>query len=152
MRKIIEYILLGIVAVVVTVYIYSFFPTVEDVKYSDQKNDRFKNYLEITVNSKSKLFDRRESFLNFKRDHYTFYFATKGKSYTEQDIANISIYGTKNMTIKPRRALVKIEDNHSGDIVVQVDITDERIPKLINGSYQLRVAESNPDYILYKLK
>ena len=108
--------------------------------------------MEITVNSKSKLFDTRESFLSFKRDHYTFYFAAKGKSYTEQDIADISIYGTKNMTIKPRRALVKIEDNNSGDIVVQVDITDERIPTLINGSYRLRVAESNPDYVWYKLK
>jgi len=51
-----------------------------------------------------------------------------------------------------RRHLVKIEDNHSGDIVVNVDIKDERIPKLINGSYRLRVAESNPSYIWYKLQ
>jgi len=150
--KIIEYILLGIIAVVVTVYVYSFFPTVEDVKYSEQKDDRFKNYLEITVNSKSKLFQGKESFLSFKRDHYTFYFATKGKTYTEQDIMDISIYGTKEMKIKPQRALVKIEDSHSGDIVVNVDIKDERIPELINGSYRLRVAESTPAYVWYKLR
>jgi hypothetical protein len=152
MRKIIEYILLGIVAGVVIVYVYTFFPKVEEVKYSEQKDDRFKNYLEITVNSKSKLFYGRESFLSFKRDHYTFYFTTRGKTYSEQDIMDISIYGTKNMKIKPQRALVKIENNNSGDIVVYVDIADERIPKLINGSYRLSVAESNPSYVWYKLK
>ena len=42
MRKIIEYILLGIVAGVIIVYVYTFFPTVEEIKYSDQKDDRFK--------------------------------------------------------------------------------------------------------------
>jgi hypothetical protein len=152
MRKIVEYILLGILVVVITVYVYSFFPTVEEVKYSDQKDDRFKNYLEITVNSKSNLVYGGKGFLSFKRDHYTLYFTTRGKTYTEQDIMDISIYGTKNMKIKPQRALVKIENNNSGDIVVNVDITDERIPKLINGSYLLRVAESNPAYVWYKLK
>ena len=152
MRKIVEYILLVILVVVITVYVYSFFPTVEDVKYSDQKDDRFKNYLEITVNSKSNLVYGGERFLSFKRDQYTIYFAIKRKTYTEQDIMDISIYGTKNMKIKPQRALVKIDNNSSGDIVVNVDITDERIPKLINGSYRLSVAESNPAYIWYTLK
>jgi len=147
-KTIMEYILLGIVTVVVIVYVYSFFPKVEDVKYADQKEDRFKNYLEITVNSKSRL----KSLFSFKRDHYTFYFATKGKTYTEQDIVDISVDGTKEMKIKPQRALVKIEDNHSDDIIVNVDIKDERIPKLINGSYRLRVTESNPAYIWYKLQ
>jgi len=147
-KTIIEYILLGIVTVVVIAYVYSFFPKVEDVKYADQKEDRFKNYLEITVNSKSRL----KSLFSFKRDHYTFYFATKGKTYTEQDIVDISVDGTKEMKIKPQRALVKIEDNHSDDIIVNVDIKDERIPKLINGSYRLRVTESNPAYIWYKLQ
>jgi len=147
-KTIMEYILLGIVTVVVIVYVYSFFPKVEDVKYADQKEDRFKNYLEITVNSKSRL----KSLFSFKRDHYTFYFATKGKTYTEQDIVDISVDGTKEMKIKPQRALVKIEDNHSDDIIVNVDINDERIPKLINGSYRLRVTESNPAYIWYKLQ
>jgi hypothetical protein len=56
------------------------------------------------------------------------------------------------MKIKPQRALVKIEDSHSGDIVVNVDIKDERIPELINGSYRLRVAESTPAYVWYKLR
>jgi len=148
MKGIIEYILLGIVTVFVIVYVYSFFPKVEDVKYADQKEDRFKNYLEITVNSKSRL----KSLFSFKRDHYTFYFATKGKTYTEQDIVDISVDGTKKMKVKPQRALVKIEDNHSDDIIVNVDINDERIPKLINGSYRLRVTESNPAYIWYKLQ
>jgi len=147
-KTIMEYILLGIVTVVVIVYVYSFFPKVEDVKYADQKEDRFKNYLEITVNSKSRL----KSLFSFKRDHYTFYFATKGKTYTEQDIVDISVNGTKKMKVKPQRALVKIEDNHSDDIIVNVDIKDERIPKLINGSYRLRVTESNPAYIWYKLQ
>ena len=147
-KTIIEYILLGIVTVVVIVYVYSFFPKVEDVKYADQKEDRFKNYLEITVNSKSRL----KSLFSFKRDQYTFYFATKGKTYTEQDIVDISVDGTKKMKVKPQRALVKIEDNHSDDIIVNVDINDERIPKLINGSYRLRVTESNPAYIWYKLQ
>jgi uncharacterized protein YxeA len=147
-KTIMEYILLGIVTVVVIVYVYSFFPKVEDVKYADQKEDRFKNYLEITVNSKSRL----KSLFSFKRDHYTFYFATKGKTYTEQDIVDISVDGTKKMKVKPQRALVKIEDNHSDDIIVNVDINDERIPKLINGSYRLRVTESNPAYIWYKLQ
>ena len=147
-KTIMEYILLGIVTVVVIVYVYSFFPKVEDVKYADQKEDRFKNYLEITVNSKSRL----KSPFSFKRDQYTFYFATKGKTYTEQDIEGISVYGTKEMKIKPQRALVKIEDNHSDDIIVNVDIKDERIPKLINGSYRLRVTESNPAYVWYKLQ
>ena len=67
-KTIMEYILLGIVTVVVIVYVYSFFPKVEDVKYADQKEDRFKNYLEITVNSKSRL----KSPFSFKRDQYTF--------------------------------------------------------------------------------
>jgi len=147
-KTIIEYILLGIVTVVVIAYVYSFFPKVEDVKYADQKEDRFKNYLEITVNSKSRL----KSPFSFKRDQYTFYFATKGKTYTEQDIVDISVDGTKKMKVKPQRALVKIEDNHSDDIIVNVDINDERIPKLINGSYRLRVTESNPAYIWYKLQ
>jgi hypothetical protein len=102
------------------------------VKYADQKEDRFKNYLEITVNSKSRL----KSLFSFKRDQYTFCFATKGKTYTEQDIEGISVYGTKEMKIKPQRALVKIEDNNSDDIIVNVDIKDERIPTLINGSYR----------------
>jgi len=152
MRKIIEYILLGIVAGVIIVYVYTFFPTVEEIKYSDQKDNRFKNYLEITVNLKSNLVYGGESYLSFKRDQYTLYFATKRKTYTEQDIMDISIYGTKNMKIKPQRALVKIENNNSSDIVVNVDITDERIPKLINGSYRLSVAESNPAYIWFTLK
>jgi hypothetical protein len=147
-KTIIEYILLGIVTVVVIVYVYSFFPKVEDVKYADQKEDRFKNYLEITVNSKSRL----KSLFSFKRDQYTFYFATKGKTYTEQDIVDISVYGIKEMKIKPQQALVKIEDNLSDHIIVNVDIKDERIPKLINGSYRLRVTESNPAYIWYKLQ
>ena len=147
-KTIMEYILLGIVTVVVIVYVYSFFPKVEDVKYADQKEDRFKNYLEITVNSKSRL----KSLFSFKRDHYTFYFATKGKTYTEQDIVDISVDGTKEMKIKPQRALVNIKNNNSGDIVVNVNITDERIPKLINGSYRLSVAESNPAYSWYTLK
>ena len=147
-KTIMEYILLGIVTVVVIVYVYSFFPKVEDVKYADQKEDRFKNYLEITVNSKSRL----KSPFSFKRDQYTFYFATKGKTYTEQDIEDIYVDGTKKMKVKPQRALVKIEDNHSDDIIVNVDINDERIPKLINGSYRLRVTESNPAYIWYKLQ
>jgi len=152
MRKIVEYILLVILVVVITVYVYSFFPTVEEVKYSDQKDDRFRNYLEITVNSKSNLVYGGEGILSFKRDQYTFYFATKGKTYTEQDIMDVSIYGTKNMKIKPQRALVNIKNNNSGDIVVNVNITDERIPKLINGSYRLSVAESNPAYSWYTLK
>jgi len=147
-KTIMEYILLGIVTVVVIVYVYSFFPKVEDVKYADQKEDRFKNYLEITVNSKSRL----KSLFSFKRDHYTFYFATKGKTYTEQDIVDISVDGTKKMKVKPQRALVKIEDNHSDDIIVNVDIKDERIPEFINGSYRLRVTESNPAYVWYKLQ
>ena len=152
MRKIVEYILLVILVVVITVYVYSFFPTVEEVKYSDQKDDRFKNYLEITVNSKSNLVYGGERFLSFKRDQYTFYFTTKRETYTEQDIMDVSIYGTKNMKIKPQRALVKIDNNSSGDIVVNVDIADERITKLINGSYRLRVTESNPSYVWYKLE
>jgi hypothetical protein len=147
-KTIIEYILLGIVTVVVIAYVYSFFPKVEDVKYAEQKEDRFKNYLEITVNSKSRL----KSLFSFKRDQYTFYFATKGKTYTEQDIVDISVYGIKEMKIKPQRALVKIEDNNSDDIIVNVDIKDERIPELINGSYRLRVTESNPAYVWYKLQ
>ena len=147
-KTIMEYILLGIVTVVVIVYVYSFFPKVEDVKYADQKEDRFKNYLEITVNSKSRL----KSPFSFKRDQYTFYFATKGKTYTEQDIVDISVYGIKEMKIKPQRALVKIEDNNSDDIIVNVDIKDERIPEFINGSYRLRVTESNPAYVWYKLQ
>jgi hypothetical protein len=40
------------------------------------------------------------------------------------------------MKIKPQRALVKIEDNQSDDIIVNVDIKDERISTLINGSYR----------------
>jgi hypothetical protein len=152
LKIIIEYILLGIVTVVVTVYVYSFFPKVEDVKYADQKEDRFRNYLEITVNSKAGLFKGVKNLFSFKRDQYIFYFATKGKTYTEQDIVEIAVSGTKDMKIKPQRAVVKIEDNHSGDIVVNVDVRDERIPTLINGSYRLSVAESNPSYIWYKLK
>jgi hypothetical protein len=90
-KTILEYVLLGIVTVVVTVYIYSFFPTVEDVKYADQKEDRFRNYLEITVNSKATL----KSLLSFKRDQYIFYFATKGKTYTDKNILEISVMERK---------------------------------------------------------
>jgi hypothetical protein len=147
-KTILEYVLLGIVTVVVTVYIYSFFPTVEDVKYADQKEDRFRNYLEITVNSKATL----KSLLSFKRDQYIFYFATKGKTYTEKNILEISVNGTKEMKIKPEQALVKIEDNQPGNITVNVDIKDERIPNLINGTYRLKAAESTPAYVSYKLQ
>jgi hypothetical protein len=147
-KTILEYILLGIVTVVVTVYVYSFFPKVEGVKYADQKEDRLRNYLEITINAKSDL----KSLFSFKRDHYTFYFAAKGKTYTEQDIMEISVSGTKEMKIKPQRALIKIEDNPPGAITVTVEVKDERIPELLNSSYQLNVAESTPAYIWYTLQ
>jgi len=150
MKKIvITLIILGVLVVGCAIYFKS--PTVEDVAYSAYK-DKIKNHLIITVNTKSRLFEGREGFLSFKRDHYHFCFATKGKIYTEQDIMDITIFGTKEMKIKPKQAIVNIEDNHSGGIVVTVNINDDRIPKLINGRYLLKVAEDSTNSIWYKMK
>jgi len=139
-----------ILAVVVVGTIYAFLPRVEEVEYTEHF-DRFENSLIIMVNTKSGLFQGRESFLSFKRDEYLFTFETKDKIYTEQNIIDITVHGTKDMEINPRKAVVKIEDNQPNGIVVTVAIKDNRIPQLINGRYLLKVAYSNPDHVWYKL-
>jgi hypothetical protein len=140
-----------ILALVVVGTIYAFLPSVEEVEYTEHF-DRFKNSLIIMVNTKSGLFKGRESFLNFNRDEYSFYFLSKGKTYTEKDIMNLYVSGTTELDIIPQQAFVKIEDNQPDGIVVTVDVKDKRISKLINGRYVLRVADSNPNHIWYKLK
>jgi hypothetical protein len=125
-------------------------PRVEDVSYTEH-SDRFKNYLIIEVNTYRGLLSGRESFLHFKRDEYSFTFETKGKTYTEKDI-EVQIWQRKNITVRPKQGTVKILDDPPYGIVVTVDIDDENIPKLINGRYRLRVAESTSDHVWYKMK
>jgi hypothetical protein len=146
-NRILKYIIL--VALVFSAGLY-FFPKVEEVEFT-KYNTRFKNHLGITVNTKQGLFRGRESFLNFNRDYYSITLLTKGNEYPAKDI-EITINGDTKGTIIPKNGTIKILENDSTRIVVKVNIADNRIPKLINGTYVISVADTNPEHTWYKNK
>jgi hypothetical protein len=135
--------------VVVGITLYACSPKVEDVLYTQYSN-RSKNDLTITVNTKRGLFTGREGFFNFKRDEYLFTFDIKSKTYTERDM-EIRIWRGKVFHLRPKHGTVTLLDNPSGGILVIVDISDESIPKLVNGKYKLRMAGSDGEHIWYKM-
>lgn len=145
--RILKYIILF--AIIVAAGIYAF-PKVEEVEFT-KYNNRFKNHLGITVNTKRGLFRGRESFLNFNRDYYSISLLTKGNEYPAKDI-EITINGDTKGTIIPKNGTIKILENDSTRIVVKVNIDDSRIPKLINGTYVISVADTNPEHTWYKNK
>ena len=102
------------------------------------------------MNTKRGLFTGREGFFNFKRDEYLFTFDIKSKTYTERDM-EIRIWRGKVFHLRPKHGTVTLLDNPSGGILVIVDISDESIPKLVNGKYKLRMAGSDGEHIWYKM-
>lgn len=146
--NVIKYIILAILVVGIALYFLS--PKVEDVQFTENTN-RFHNNLWITVNTKEGLFTGRESFFSFKRDHYSISMKIKGKEYTERDM-EVTIYGKTEMTIEPKRGIVKITSDGPNRISIIVDISDDRIPKLINGNYILRLADSGSNHRWYRMK
>ena len=147
--KIVKYTILAVCVAAFALYICS--PRVADVLFTEYKDGTKKNNLWIIVNTKRSLFSGRESFLSFKRDQYSLSFDTKGQTYTETDM-EITIYSTTEMTIKPRRGEVRILNIQPQGIVIKVHIDDDRIPKLINGTYSLRRAEMDTKHQWYRMK
>jgi len=129
-------------AIIITVFLFSCSPRVEDVRYTEY-SARFKNDLMIQVNTFKGLFKGRESFLHFKRVTYLFLFETRGQSYTEKDI-EIGTLGGPEIRIKPSKATVEILPDPEGGIIVAVNVNDERIPRLVNGRYRLQVGSKGP--------
>lgn len=119
---------------------YACTPRVEDVTYAEYPA-HFKNELSIIVNTHRGLFEGRESFLHFKRDIYEFSFETRSKIHTEQDIGIFILPG--HIDVKPRLATIRILEDPPDGIVVIVEIDDQKIPKLINGKYRLRLSSDN---------
>jgi hypothetical protein len=139
-----------VMVLVIGTAFYSCIPRVEEVEFTSY-NNRFKNHLGITVNTKRGLFQGRESFLSFKRDNYSITMLVKGKAYAAQDM-DITVYGKEEITLTPKNGTVIIEDQGPNSLVVKVTLNDDRIPKLINGTYLLSVAESTSDHVWYKMK
>ena len=145
--KLLKYIALTGLIVVIGFYM---FPKVEEVEFTAY-NNWFKNHMGITVNTKQGLFQGRESFLNFNRDYYSITLLTKDSEYTAKDI-EITTNGDTKGTITPRNGTIKIMEKNSTRIIVKVNIDDSRIPKLINGTYVINVADANPEHTWYKNK
>jgi hypothetical protein len=146
--KILKYLI--VMALIIGATVYACIPRVEEVEFTAY-NNRFKNHLGITVNTKRGLLQGRESFLSFKRDYYSITMLIKGKVYAAHDM-DITIHGKEELTLTPKNGTVIIQDHGPSSLVVKVTLNDDRIPKLINGTYLLRVAESTADHVWYKMK
>jgi hypothetical protein len=126
-------------------------PSVEEVRYTSYSN-RYKNNLWIKVNTGKDFFKGRESAFSYKRCNYTFSMATKTNCYTEPDM-EVSIFPSSSEEgFKAKKAEVTIRDVDSQTILVSVSIDDDRIPRLINGIYTLKVAEKTTDHVWYRTK
>ena len=125
--------------------------TIDQVEYTTYSN-RYKNSLWIRVNTREGLFEGRETFFNFKRCNYAFSMTTKSNQYTQADMQVRILPGDSEAGFTPDNAVVKITQKNSKTIIVGVSVDDDRIPKLINGSYKLKLVEATPDHAYYSTK
>ena len=98
------------------------------------------------------MFQGRESFLNFRRCNYSFSMTTKSNQYTQNDMEVSILPSDSQATFRPKSAVVKITEVDSKRILVHIAVDDDRLPKLINGTYKLRTAEVTGDRVWYKTK
>lgn len=125
--------------------------TIDEVSYTAYSN-RYKNNLWIRVNTREGLFRGRENLLNFRRCNYSFSMTTKSNRYTQDDM-NVRILPSDSESgFKPKSALVKIMKVDAKRILVDIAVDDDRLPKLINGTYKLKVAEETADHVWYGRK
>lgn len=125
--------------------------TVDEVRYTAYSN-RYKNNLWIRVNTREGLFQGRENFLNFRRCNYSFSMTTKSNQYTQNEMQISILPSDSEAGFRPKSAAVKITEVDSKRILVHINVDDDRLPKLINGTYKLKVAEATADHIYYKTK
>ena len=135
-EKKVSIILKSVVLIVIGIALYACSPKVEEVRYSELSTS---SYMHIYVNTYRGLLKGRDSFLEFKRDSYSFNFDTKGKTYTEKDV-RVGIWSwfkPEEDDIRLKQAKIEIQDDPPKGIFLTIEIHDERIPKLINGKYRL---------------
>ena len=124
---------------------------IDEVKYTAYSN-RYKNNLWIRVNTREGLFEGRESFLNFRRCNYSFSMTTKSNQYTQNEMEVNILPNDSEAVFRPKSAVVKITEVDSKSILVHITVDDERLPKLINGTYRLRIADVAADHVSYRSK
>ena len=125
--------------------------TIDEVNYTTYSN-RYKNNLWIRVNTREGLFQGRESFFNFRRCNYSFSMTTKTNQYTQDDIEVFILPSDSEGGFRPKSATVNITEEDAKRIIIKITVDDDRIPKLINGAYKLKIAGETADHVRYKSK
>jgi hypothetical protein len=131
-------------------FLFGCAPYVETVQYTKYSN-RYKDNLWMSVNTRRGLFQGRESFFNFKRDEYFFSFRTHGDALTQDDI-DIAVYAGTQARFSPKTASVNITNKDTRTAMIVVHVDDDRIPKTLNGTYELKVSEVTADQVWYTTK
>jgi len=125
-------------------------PIIEDARFYQLENN-YPNRIEIKVNTREGFFEGRESFLHFKREYYTFWTDSKLYDLNESDLY-MKEYNTKKSEyerLTVRKATISITKIDSVTLMMDVLINDTLIPKIINGSYKLKLVDSDKGYKMF---
>ncbi len=140
-----------VIALIIGITIYACIPRVEEISYTAY-NNRFKNHLGIKVNTtKLTWFQGTEGFIRFDSDYYSITMLTKGKTYDARDM-DITIHGRRESNLTPKNGAVLINNQKAQRMIIRVTLNDDRIPKVVNGTYMLRAEETTADHVSYTMK
>ncbi len=104
--------------------------------------------LTIYFNTYKELFEGRESFLSFKKNHYRVEFLKSDTFYTVKDVKRFSISGyyLKDTSFIPEFCEVRIKHISAKRIIVECEINDKAIYDKLKGRFKLKLDTEYPQF------
>jgi len=127
-------------------------PYIDKVRYYEYSN-KYPTRFEIIINEKDKFFEGRESFLSFRREYYTFYSPNR-TDFNENDLFMIIYNNEKSKydTIFLNKASISLTKIDSLNRKIEVNIDDSLISKMVNGTFYLKLVDSDNEYKMFELE
>jgi hypothetical protein len=102
----------------------------------------------IYFNTYTGMFEGRESFLSYKKNHYSIDFLKCDTFYTKKDIKRFSIsgYNLKDTSFIPELCDVRVKHVSTKRIIVEFEINDKAICDKLKGKFKLKLDTEYPQF------